>query len=184
MDDNGIIGLFWQRDEAAIAQTAEKYGRRCSRIAMNILDNAQDAEECVSDTYLRAWNSIPPQKPSCFAAWLGRITRNLALNRLSAAKAAKRGDGQVVLALHELEECVSGAASCQSEDGEIIEAVNEFLRGVRQRDRSIFILRYWQLEPVADIAARHDLSQSNVTTILCRLRKQLRVHLERKGIDI
>ncbi len=184
MDDKRIIELYWQRDQSAIAHTADKYGTGCSRIAMNILDDRRDAEECVSDTWLRAWNSIPPQRPEFFFAWLSRITRNLSLNRLSANRASKRYSGQAAIALHELEECVSGSDLTDSDDGVITEAINEFLRTSPPRNRRLFILRYWQLEPVASIAAQCGMSPSNVTTVLCRMRKQLRLHLEQKGIDL
>ena len=184
MDDNSIIELYWQRDQSAVSCTAEKYGGMCSRIAVNILGSAQDAEECVNDTWMRAWNAIPPQRPAHLPAWLGRITRNLSLNRLSERKAEKRGSGQVILALHELEECVSGSEQELSDGRAIITAINAFLRNERQRDRALFVLRYWQLEPVDAIARRFGLSQSNVTTILFRMRKRLRTYLEREGVSI
>ncbi len=183
MDDNSIIELYWQRDQTAVEHTSEKYGSYCGRIAMNILDDARDAEECVNDTWLRTWESIPPQRPDCLRAWLGRITRNLSLNRFAANRTTKRGSGQAVLALHELEDCVSGQESSDDERI-VVQAIDEFVRKLRPRERQLFVLRYWQLEPVAGIAARCAMSVSNVTTVLYRLRKQLRTHLEQKGIDI
>lgn len=184
MDDNSIIELYWQRDPSAVEHTSEKYGSYCGRIAMNILDDRWDAEECVNDTWLRTWESIPPQRPDCLRAWLGRITRNLSLNRFAANRTAMRGSGQTVLALHELEDCVSGQESSAEDDRLVSQAIDEFVRSLRPRERRLFVLRYWQLEPVADIAAQCAMSVSNVTTVLYRLRRQLRAHLEQKGIDI
>lgn len=182
MDDDGIIELYWQRSEEAVRETAVRYGSRCRGVAYNILGNSEDAEECVNDTYLRAWNAIPPVRPRQLGAWLCRITRNLALNRLAERRADKRGGGETALALEELADCVSGSEGTSYDEGEVAEAINAFLQHARPRDRQIFLRRYWYLEPVSQIAAACSLRESNVTTILYRMRCQLKEELARKGI--
>lgn len=135
MDDDGIIGLYWRRSEEAVLETAVRYGSRCRRVAYNILGNGEDVEECVNDTYLRAWNAIPPARPQQLGAWLCRITRNLALNRLAERRADKRGGGETILALEELADCVSGAEGPPYDEDEVAKAINTFLQHARPRDR-------------------------------------------------
>ena len=186
MTDSEIIRLYWQRSEQAIAASSEQYGSYCHTIARNILGNAQDSEECVSDTWLQAWNTIPPQIPRRLAAFLGRITRNLALNRVRDAGAEKRGGGQAALALAELEECIPAAGNPTQavEDGELTRVLEKFLRAQPEQKRNLFIRRYWYMTPVKQLAAEYRMSESKATALLYRMRAQLRTELEREGIAL
>ena len=186
MNDHEIIALFFARQENAISATADKYGNYCHAIAYNILSNLLDAEECVNDTYLGAWNSIPPQRPNNLAAYLGKITRNLALNRYKRNTVAKRGYGQVEIALSELENCISDDTDVEQavEDALVVSVINRFLYAHSLKNRNIFIRRYWYLDSIADIAERFALSESKVKTTLFRCRRQLREHLEKGGYKI
>ena len=184
MDDQAIIALFWARDEMAIGETKAKYGRLCRGIARNILGNEEDAEECDNDTYLKTWQAIPPQRPAVLPAYLGRIARNIALNRWKAGRADKRGGGEVPLSLDELGDCVSGREDPDLDEGEVLVAIERFLDSLEQADRLVFLLRYWQLEPVAAIARRMAWSESKVTSRLFRLRKRLKSQLEKEGICV
>lgn len=186
MEDDAIIQLFWDRSERAIEETRIKYGKYCHSIAFNILGSSEDSEECVNDAYLRIWNSIPPNRPQMLTAYLGKITRNLALDRVRARSADRRGGGEAVLALDELEDCVSGGDQIgRSEDSrEIMEALNGFLETLSQMERNVFMRRYWAMEPVADIAARYGMSVSKTASMLHRLRARLKKHLQKEGITI
>ena len=186
MTDSEIIRLYWQRSEQAIAASSERYGSYCHTIAQNILGNAQDSEECVSDTWLQAWNTIPPQFPRRLAAFLGRITRSLALNRVRDAGAEKRGGGQAALALAELEECIPAAGSPAQtvEDSELTRVLERFLRTMPEPKRSLFIRRYWYMTPLKQLAAEYRMSESKVTALLHRMRTRLRAELEREGIAL
>lgn len=186
MEDAQIIELYWARDEEAIAQTKTKYGAWCRGIAIRILELREEAEECESDTYLHAWNSIPPQRPSIFRAWLGRITRNLALTQYRKNHAQRRGGGQTALALEELRECVSSGSDVetQQERREIAEAINRFLGDLSQRDRAVFLRRYWHMTSVREIARTYGMTEGQVSSILFRSRKKLRAQLEKEGIAI
>ena len=183
MDDNLIIDLYWQRNEQAVAETEAKYGPYCRSIAYGILQNNQDTEECVNDTWLRAWNAIPPQRPRSLGAFLAKITQNLAINRLRDGNAQRRGGGQVPLALEELGECVSPEGSPEGElDRQAAEeALNRFLDGLPPLQREGFLRRYWYLDSIAAISERFALSESKVKTMLFRCRNQLREHLEKEG---
>lgn len=184
MDDERILALYWARDEAAIAATAARYGGYCRTIADNILHSAEDAEECCNDTWLGAWRSIPPQRPRRLGAYLGKLTRNLALNRFRAAGAEKRGGGQVPLALSELEDCLPAArgAEAEAEAAEIAAAVGSFLRAQPRLRREVFLRRYWYLDPIRDIARAYGMGESRVASLLYRMREQLKRHLEQEGI--
>lgn len=186
MTDSEIIRLYWQRSEQAIAASREQYGSYCHTIAWNILGNAQDSEECVSDTWLQAWNTIPPHYPRRLAAFLGRITRNLALNRVRDAGTEKRGGGQAALALAELEECVPATENVAQtvEDAEILRVLERFLRTQPEQKRNIFIRRYWYMTPVRQLAADYRMSESKAAALLHRMRMQLRAELEREGIAL
>ena len=185
MEDGRIIELYWARDQQAIQETAGKYGRLLERIARNIL-GVQDAEECVNDTYLRAWNAIPPERPAAFRNWLGRITRNLSLDRWKRLRAEKRGGGAEVL-LGELEECVpagDGGPERALEDRELAEALDVFLRGLSREGRSMFLRRYWYGESLAEIGAALGCGEGKVKSSLFRSRKALRAYLEEEGIAV
>lgn len=183
MEDSQIIDLYWRRDQRAIGETAGKYGPLLERIAGNILGQRQDAEECVNDTYLRAWNAIPPERPAAFRSWLGRITRNLSLDRWKALRAAKRGGGMEVL-LGELAECVPASEDPQRalEDQALADLISAFLRELSRENRIIFLGRYWYGEPVAEIAASLGCGQGKVKSALFRTRKALRAYLEKEGV--
>lgn len=183
MDDAQIITLFFDRDEAAIAEVSDTYGSYCAKVARNILGNAEDVEEILSDTWLRAWNSIPPQKPGNLKLYLARITRNLSYDRFRTQTRVKRGGGETALALHELSECMPSPSQPGDamEAEELRQAVNKFLSEVSQRDRSIFLLRYFYLEPMEVIADRCGIRPGLVRTVLSRTRKKLKTYLEKEG---
>ena len=186
MEDQELIELYWARNEDAITATHEKYGSWCRGIALRILELREEAEECVSDTYLQVWNNIPPQRPSIFRAWLGRITRNLALSRYRRAHAEKRGGGQTALALEELGECVSGGGSVETEEErkEIAAVINRFLSALPETQRNVFLRRYWHVTPIAEIASVYGMTESQVSSMLHRSRKKLRAMLEKEGIAV
>ena len=184
MEDNMILDLFWSRDQLAIAETRAKYGAHCHFIAYNILCDHMDSEECVSDTLLRAWNVIPPQRPTFFKAFLTKITRNLALNRYNLYSAQKRGGGQTALVLDELSECAPSGFSVekQLEDKLTSDVVNGFLASLTKEKRVIFVKRYFMMLPIADIAKSMKISESKVKMTLFRLRAQLKDILIKEGI--
>ena len=184
MDDSKIIDLYWQRDEKAIEETDSKYGAYCRAVSMNILGVREDAEECVSDTWFSAWNSIPPKRPSPFSAFLGRITRNLSIDRWRRTRASKRGGGQMELALEELKDCVSGAGSLENDliRRETLGAVNRFLGQLSVVERNVFLCRYWYLESSQEIAEHSGFSQTKVRSMLHRIRGRLDTYLEKEGL--
>ncbi len=186
MEDEEICQLYWDRNEEAIWQTHQKYGPWCRGIAMRILMVREDAEECIFDTYMQVWNNIPPQRPNVFRAWLGRITRNLALTRYRRNHAARRGGGQTALVLEELQECVSGTEDPEQEQDRraVVEAINHFLEQLPETERNIFMRRYWHVVPIAEIAKAYHMSESKVTSMLFRMRKKLRAQLEKEGITV
>jgi len=186
VEDNQIIELYWARSEQAITETDIKYGAYCRTIARNILHDLQDTEECVSDTYLRAWNTMPPQKPGVLSAFLGKITRNLSLDRFRSRSAQKRGMGQTVLALSELEECIpiSNTTEEIAEQHRITEVLETFLQKLPQEKRRIFLQRYWYLMPIREISLQNSMSESKITAMLHRIRKELRRCLEQEEIAL
>jgi len=183
MDDSGIIKLYWERSEDAIRETAAKYGKLCRYIAKNILADTQDEEECVNDTYLGAWNAIPPQKPNNFSAFISRITRNLALKKYEYISAAQRNP-EAVISLAELEECVSGQDYIENEleNKRIEKAISDFLWQQDIEKRTVFIRRYWYFEPIDSICKRSGFSQSKVASMLYHTRQKLREYLESEGV--
>ena len=184
MEDVRIVELFWERSETAIEETQRKYGRYCYHIAYNILFSNEDSEECVNDTYLRAWNAMPPHRPERLSAFLGKIVRNLALDRYDKKMATKRSAG-VELALDELEECVADTDEVWNEDEQRLRtAINGFLAALPQRDRMIFIRRYWYVSPISQIATEFGAEEGNIKVILHRTRKKFREHLIKEGIEI
>ena len=184
MDDNAIIELYWERSENAITETAKKYSGYCRYISHNILHNHEDAEECVNDTFLRTWRAIPPQRPDCLAAFLGKITRNLSLNRYRENTAAKRGLGQTGLVLSELEECLPAASDVEQTIDEIVlaQALNTFLTIQPKTNRMIFVRRYWYLSTIREIAEQYHMSESKVKSMLFRTRNELRKYFEKEGL--
>ena len=186
MQDSEIVRLYFDRDQQAITCTDQKYGKYCHAIAWNILASREDSEECVNDAYLDTWNAIPPTRPFSLKAFVGRITRNRALNRYELQNAAKRGNGETALCLDELAECVSGEDElAQREDyRNLVECINGFLAEQSHEQRVIFVRRYWYGKSTADIAAEYGLGESKVKVTLSRLRKKLRTHLEKEGIRV
>ena len=184
MEDNKIIDLFWTRSENAILETGNKYGKYCYSIAYNILANNEDAEECVSDTYMAAWKSIPPHRPSVLAAFLGKITRRLSIDRWRSNTRDKRGGGEVTLALDELEYCVFDPHDIDKaiERKQFVRVLNRFLDSLPDTDRKIFLCRYWYMDSVSAIAGYLGFSQSKITSILFRTRKKLRAVLEQEDL--
>ena len=182
MDDEKIIDLYWRRDETAIACTDEKYGRLCRKISDSILENREDSEECVADTYYAVWNCIPPQRPDHFRAFISAITRNLSLKRLRSRSALKNGGAD--LALEELEELLASGTEVEREYElrELTQAIDKFLLTLRDTDRNIFMCRYWLFASTADIAERMGFSQSKVTTSLYRTRQKLRTYLKKEEL--
>lgn len=186
MDDKQIVDLYWERSETAISETSKKYGKYCSYIAYNILHNHEDCEECVNDTYMKAWNTIPPQCPSRLATFLGKITRNLSLDRFEKYTAQKRGAGQTTLVLEELKECIpaSDHADQAVDDMLLAEIINGFLDTLPSETRKFFVRRYWYLSPVREIASDYAVSESKVKMILMRTRNKLKKVLEEEGISL
>lgn len=182
LDDKKIIQLYWDRDEHAISETDSKYGVFCSSIAENILDNKEDSKECVNDTYLKTWNALPPQWPKVFPAFIGRIVRNLAINRYNSERTAGRGGGQTAVALEELEECISDrSADISVEESEISEAIDSFLGTLSRKNRQIFVLRYWYTESVSYISEVMNMTENSVSVALNRMRKKLLNYLSERG---
>ncbi len=183
MEDSQIIKLYWQKNSDAISETSRKYGAYCFTIADNILHNAEDSEECVNDTWLHAWNVIPPQRPNVLRAFLAKITRNLSFDRFNARNAEKRGGGEIALVLDELAECLSGGEDTEAayEAKELRQCIQRFVRTLPKRDGNVLVRRYFFVEPVADIAKRYGLTENNVTVILSRTRKKLKAYLLKEG---
>lgn len=184
MDDKAILDLYWTRSENAISETAAKYGSYCYTIAYNILSNREDSEESVNDTYLAAWNSMPPRRPSVLAAFLGKMTRYISLDRWKQRSRLKRGGGEVLLCLEELADCVSGQEGTEDTviRKETLSAVNRFLDGLPETERKVFLCRYWYLEAVKDIAERFGMTPNKAAVILSRTRQKLNKHLAKEGL--
>ena len=184
VDDNTIIQHYWDRDECAVSETADKYGSFCTSIAENILENREDAKECVNDTYLKTWNTIPPQRPRVLPAFIGRIVRNLAFDRYSSRNAARRGGGQTGILLDELEECIPDrTADVECDEKELARVINEFAGTLSERNRNIFVLRYWYSESVKDIALSQKMTENSVSAVLNRVRRRLRRYLTERGFE-
>lgn len=183
MEDSKIIALYNARDEKAIAETDAKYGAHCRMIANNILQNREDTEECVNDTYLKVWRAIPPALPSSLRAFISRIVRNLALDRCRSKSRDKRVGNEVALSIDELCGCVSDTSDTQDEytAKELSESLNRFLHTLSERDRDIFVARYYFFCSVSEIAGKLKMKENYVWNILSRTRKKLKVRLEKEG---
>ena len=179
MEDAQIVGLYWARDERAIDESSGKYGAYCGSIAYNILADRQETEECVNDTWLGAWNSMPPHRPVLLAPFLGRITRNLAFNVYKKLHRDKRGGKNIDLVLDELAECVSGKDDPEQtlQAGDLARDIDLFLSSLPETKRRMFVLRYWYVDSIGDIAARLGMSENNISVTLSRIRGQLRDYL-------
>ena len=184
MDDAKIVELYWARSDAALTETAKKFGPYCHTIAYNVLENVEDSEECVNDTYMRAWNSMPDKRPAALAPYLGRITRNLALNRIIEKNTLKRGGGEVTLALDELDECTASSYSLEREveSREIAAAMNRFLSKLPETERALFVSRYWFMAPVRELAEKFGFSESKTVSMLRRTRLKLGKFLTGEGL--
>ena len=183
MEDERIIELYFARQEQAITETDRKYGSYCKTIAHRILQNFSDAEECVNDTWLRAWNAIPPQRPDLLRQFLAKITRNLSLDRWRMIHAEKRGGGAVEVALEELGECIGDGDPATAMELEALQkAIQCFLQTLSERDRNIFLRRYFYLEDTAAIARRYVVQSANIRLILSRTRQKLKNFLQKEGL--
>lgn len=184
MDDSQILDLYFSRSEAAIQETAQKYGGYCYKIAYGILANREDSEESVNDTYLSAWNSIPPRKPAKFSTFLGKLTRNISIDRWRKASAKKRGNGEVDIALDELGECVSGQQSVEDAvmQKEVVACLNRFLVSLSEDERSVFLCRYWYVNSLDEIADKTGFSVGKIKSILHRTRSKLSSQLDKEEL--
>ena len=184
MNDREIVNLYWQRSEQAITETAQKYGRYCQIIAYNILENSEDAEECVNDTWMSAWNAMPDKRPERLSPFLARITRNFALTRVVRRRAKRRGGGEVALALEGLDECL--AADCdlekELEDRELSRVIDAFIGQLGEEERLVFVSRYWFVATEREIAEKLGMSRSGVSAMLKRTREKLKIYLLREGL--
>lgn len=183
MDDGQIVALYWARQDTAVSETKKKYDRYLFSIAYHIVAQSEDAEECVNDTFLAAWNSIPPHKPTVLSAYLGKITRRLALKKHRANTAGKRGGTEADLSLEELSDCIPAGQSldAQLNARELEAALNRFLAGLSQPQRQVFVCRYWYCDSIPEIAKRFCRSESSVKMSLLRTRGKLKNYLIQEG---
>lgn len=179
MNDREIIGLYLSRDERAIDETAKKYGDYCRAVAMRVLNSVRDAEECVNDAYFAVWNRIPPEEPGDLGAFVSRITRNLAVDRVRAETAGKRGGPGEDLPIDELDECCESAEAVFAAK-ELAAAVNRFVKRLPKRERDIFICRYYFCYPTSQIAESYDCGEDYIRTILSRTRQKLKTYLTKE----
>jgi len=196
MEDHQIVELFWQRDEAAIGETADKYGRYLYRIAHQILSEEQDSQEVVNDTYLGAWDSMPDNRPTVLSTYLGKITRRTAIDRYRQRTSAKREASQYAQSLEELSQCVSEDAAVFLSGGsletpesvvtvkELNQVISDWLWQQPKEMRHVFLWRYFYMDPIRDIASRNRCSESKIKSILHRMRRSLRVYLEKEGYHL
>ena len=183
MDDAAIVGLYWKRDEAAIIETERKYGRYLTKIAFNILADIEDSRESVNDTYLKAWTSVPPHKPSILSTYLGKITRQNSIDIRRKRGSKKRRDSEYTLSLSELAECVSMGDSPEQEfELKLLSnAINAYLRTLSPEARNVFVGRYYFADSIKEIATYHDMGESKIKSMLYRTRLGLKTHLEKEG---
>ena len=184
MEDQRIVELYWQRSEQALRETQSKYADYCYAIANNILGNREDSEESVNDTYLDAWNSMPPHRPIFLSTFLGKITRRISIDKLRRRNAEKRGGGTLTLALEELEECLSTRDDLQKElEIQILsDAINCFLEALSDTERRVFLCRYWYVDSIESIAEQFGFSQSKVKSMLLRTREKLKKQLQKEEL--
>lgn len=184
MNDGDIVNLYWERAEQAVAETAKKYGKYCHRIAYNILENSEDSEECVNDTWMSAWNSMPDKRPERLSPFLGKITRNFALKKIIRGKAKKRGGGEGMLALEELDECIASGYDLEQkiEERELGKAIDRFITQLQEKEQMVFICRYWYMVSEREIAGKLGLTRSGVNAMLRRTRNKLKTYLIREGL--
>ena len=185
LDDKQIVDLYWERSEKAITETDKKYGRYCHYIAYQILADNEDAEEIVNDTYLKTWNTVPPNYPDPLKSYVGMISNQLALDRYNAKKTARRGGGKLSLIYHELDECI--ADEDENEDwAEILalrDALNRFLGSLPKKTRNIFVRRYWYASSLSEIARQYGMRENAVAILMFRTRQKLRDFLRKEGFE-
>jgi RNA polymerase sigma-70 factor (ECF subfamily) len=184
MQDDKIVELYFARDEQAIAATSAKYNNYCMNIAMNILHNNEDSEECVNDALLAAWNSIPPHRPEKLSVFLGKLTRNISINRHKSLHTQRRGGDDFALSLEELDECIEDPRSLGDDPEELGRAISDYLYTQSKEMRQVFVRRYFHSESITDIAERFDMTESKVKSILHRMRLGLKTYLSEHGIHI
>lgn len=186
MEDSEIVKLLTERSEQAVAAVSQKYGRYCKKIALNILRNNEDADECVNEALMKLWNSSPPDTPDALPLLLARIVKNVAYDKLRLSQREKRGGGEVALALDEIADCVSGNTSVENEfeQKELQAAINSFLKKLSTRHRKMFLLRYWYCFSVSEIAGRLGTSENSVSVTLNRTRRKIKEYLTKRGYDI
>lgn len=182
MEDQQIIELYWNRNEAAITETSNKYGHYCTTISYRIVESIEDAEECVNEMLLRVWNRIPPTRPSVFPPFLAKIVRHISIDTFRRKNADRRGGGVYPLALEEIRECCGESAEDRCSAKELAEAVNAFLRGLPDRERGLFIDRYFYFRSVEDAAKHRGVAAKHASVILFRTRKKLHDYLEKEGL--
>ncbi|WP_322906370.1 sigma-70 family RNA polymerase sigma factor [Paenibacillus campi] len=187
LNDEDIVQLYWNRHESAIEESSRRYGRYCYAIAHNILHNSEDAEECVNDTWLRTWNTIPPQRPSKLAFFVGRITRNLSLDKYKAQTAKKRG-GHMRTLMEQLTECIPAPVSTQVEqtlsEQQLNRTINQFMHTLPERECNLFLARYWYGMSLTEMAQRFGMKENNIKASLFRSRGKLKRHLLEEGIEL
>jgi RNA polymerase sigma-70 factor (ECF subfamily) len=185
LEDQAIIALFWARSQQAITETADKYGKRLHQLSMNILHNHEDAQECINDTYHAAWNTLPPQKPDFFFAYIAKLARNFSFDKYDYNHAKKR-TAMIVELSQELERCIPASNEPERtfENAEIGAALSAFLREQPKQMRRVFVQRYWYAQSIRAIAEDCGISESKVKSMLFRMRGKLKIHLEKEGITI
>jgi RNA polymerase sigma-70 factor (ECF subfamily) len=183
LHDKEIIDLYFDRDQSAVTESERKYGALCLSVSMRILNNKQDAEECVADTWLAAWNCIPPQRPAKLGAFFSRIVRNISVDRLRSQTTAKRGGGETALLLSELDECLTGQSAEDSYmEKETVATINAFLKKLPKKERDFFVLRYYHAYSVKEISEMTGFAENNVRAALSSARKKLKDFLVKRGL--
>ena len=183
MEDSEIVALYWARQDEAITASSEKYGAYCYAVARNILEKAEDCEECVNDTWLHAWNAMPPHRPNVLRLFFAKLTRSVSFNRYKALSAEKRGGGETEAVLEELSECLADETDVEGEAiaRELTATVQRFVDGLPQREADLFLRRYFFTEPIRKIAKRYQITENYTSVILNRVRKKLRQQLVKEG---
>lgn len=186
MQDEKIVELYWQREESAIKETEQKYGRYLTKIAYNILADMEDSKESVNDTYLGAWNSMPPHKPGVLSTYLGKLTRRISIDIFRRKNREKRKASEYAVSLSELEDCISGEASVEEAmDARLLgEAINVFLKSLPEEARNTFIGRYYFLDSLKDVAGYCGMSEEKAKSMLYRTRRSLKTYLEKEGFNV
>lgn len=184
MEDQAIVELYWARNEQAVSETDRKYGKYLMKLAGNVLSGLQDCEECVSDTYMAAWNSIPPHRPQALGAYLSKLTRRISIDRLRRMTAQKRGGSEYALSLSELAGCVAGGTEPEDflETKQLAAALNAFVRSLPRQERELFVGRYFFMDRLKDVAHYCGMTEGKAKSMLFRIRCRLREYLEKEGL--